>query len=88
MIFKSLSNLLASNGSHIFGFAEELLLPAPALLDRQQGNSQCCQHLAGLTHVDTGEEGGRNLTLILPLMSLLPPFLTVELLTCGANVHD
>ena len=21
-------------------------------------------------------------------MSLLPPFLTVELLTCGANVHD
>ena len=55
MTFKSLSNLLASNGSHIFGFAEELLLPAPALLDRQQGNSQRCQHLAGLTHVVTGE---------------------------------
>ena len=56
MIIESYSNLLASNGSHVCGLAEELLLPAAALLDYQQGNSQCRQHPVGLAHVvtDTG----------------------------------
>ena len=57
LYLKAISNLLASNGSHVCGLAEELLLPSPALLeDHQQGNCQCRQHLAELTHVvtDTG----------------------------------
>ena len=87
MIIEALSHLLSSNGSHVCGFAEELLLPAATLVDHQQGNSQCRPHLVGLTHVVTDEVGGR-LTLILLLRSLLPPFLTVELFTCDANVHD
>ena len=86
-IIETLSNLLSSNGSHVCGLAEEVLLPAAASVDHQQGNSQCRQHLVGLTHVVTGEVG-ECLTLILLLRSLLSPFLTVELFTCGANVHD
>ena len=86
-IIETLSYLLSSNGSHVCGLAEEVLLPAAGLVDHQHGNSQCRQHLVGLTHVVTGEVG-ECLTLILLLRSLLSPFLTVGLFTCGANVHD
>ena len=57
-MIEALSYLLSSNGSHVCGFAKESLLPAAALVDHQQGNSQCRQHLVGLTHVVTDEVGG------------------------------
>ena len=51
----TISNLLASNGSQVCGFTEELLLPAQALVDHQEGKSQYHHHLAGLAHVVTGD---------------------------------